>query len=141
LTIFNIIDGGGKNMERRKTILVVDDAAANLQVCKGLLSGEYAILLANSGKMALKALARVRPDIILLDIEMPDMTGFEVMDKIKKDNKLQKIPVIFVTSHASETLVAKSVGQGAVDYIVKPFDPNILLAKVRNALNTDDINR
>ena len=128
-------------MERRKTILVVDDAAANLQVCKGLLSGEYAILLANSGKMALKALARVRPDIILLDIEMPDMTGFEVMDKIKKDNKLQKIPVIFVTSHASETLVAKSVGQGAVDYIVKPFDPNILLAKVRNALNTDDINR
>ena len=128
-------------MERRKTILVVDDAAANLQVCKGLLSGEYAILLANSGKMALKALARVRPDIILLDIEMPDMTGFEVMDKIKKDNKLQNIPVIFVTSHASETLVAKAVGQGAVDYIVKPFDPNILLAKVRNALNTDDINR
>lgn len=121
-------------MEKRKIILVVDDSAANLQLCKGLLSSEYDVRLAKSGKLALTALARVRPDVILLDIEMPDMTGFEVMDEISKDNALKDIPVIFVTSHASEQLVYKAVGYGAVDYVVKPFSPDILRTKIKSAL-------
>ena len=120
--------------ENRKVILVVDDSSANLQLCKGLLSGEYDVRLAKSGKMALAALSRVRPDAILLDIEMPDMTGFEVMSEIKGNIGLKSIPVIFVTSHASEKLINKAMGNGAVDYLVKPFISDVLFAKISNAL-------
>jgi len=123
-------------MENRRTILVVDDSSANLQLCKGLLCNEYDVRLAKSGKMALAALARVRPDIILLDIEMPDMTGFEVMEEINKDPNLKSIPVIFVTSHASKQLVTKAADYGAVDYVVKPFVPAVLNAKLKNVVNT-----
>ena len=122
-------------MENRKIILVVDDSSANLQLCKGLLSAEYDVRLAKSGKMALMALDRLSPDVILLDIEMPDMTGFEVLEEINKNPNTKDIPVIFVTSHASEKLVIKAVGHGASDYIVKPFPPELLRAKVRNVFN------
>ena len=127
------------SMENRKIILVVDDSSANLQLCKGLLDNEYDVRLAKSGKMALAALTRVRPDVILLDIEMPDMTGFEVLETINKDPDNKNIPVIFVTSHASEKLVIKAVGHGASDYIVKPFPPDLLRAKVKNALAANTI--
>jgi putative two-component system response regulator len=124
----------GLSMEDRKIILVVDDSSANLQLCKGLLSNDYDVRLAKSGKKALEALSRVRPDIILLDIEMPDMTGFEVMNEIKKDDNLDGIPVIFVTSHASTKLVLKALEHGAADYIVKPFVSNLLYEKINKAL-------
>lgn len=121
--------------ENRKVVLVVDDSSANLQLCKGLLSSEYDVRLAKSGKMALAALAKVCPDIILLDIEMPDMTGFEVLSEIKENLKLKEIPVIFVTSHATEKLIIKAVDNGATDYLVKPFTSDVLMAKIKNALN------
>jgi putative two-component system response regulator len=73
---------------------------------------------------------------MLLDIEMPDMTGFEVMGEMSKDQALKNIPVIFVTSHASEQLVQKAVGHGAVDYVVKPFNPDVLRAKIKSVLIT-----
>ena len=121
-------------MEARKTVLVVDDSAANLQLCRGLLGDLYDVRLAKSGELALIALKRTSPDIVLLDIEMPDMSGFEVIDEMNKSPELKDIPVIFVTSHASEKLVVKAVGHGAVDYIVKPFAPTVLYEKVDNAL-------
>ncbi|MCL2147533.1 MAG: response regulator [Synergistaceae bacterium] len=123
-------------MEDRKIILVVDDSSANLQLCKGLLSNDYDVRLAKSGKMALAALERIIPDIILLDIEMPDMTGFEVMDEIKKNPDLARIPVLFVTSHASEKIVLKALDQGATDYIVKPFVSQMLYEKLIKALKS-----
>ncbi|MCL1808956.1 MAG: response regulator [Clostridiales bacterium] len=122
-------------MENRKTVLVVDDTSVNLQFCKGILGSKYDVRLAKSGKTALSALERIQPDVILLDIEMPDMTGFEFMEEMKKNADLSSIPVIFVTSHATEKLVEKALGLGAVDYVVKPFLPDILLAKVKNALS------
>ena len=121
-------------MDHRAIILVVDDASANLQLCKGLLSDTFDIRLAKSGKMALEALKKFRPDIILLDIEMPDMSGFEVMEEINKNPDYKVISVIFVTSHATENLVAKAVEQGAVDYVVKPFDGKVLRIKIHEAL-------
>ena len=117
-------------------ILVVDDSPANLQLCRGLLNNEFDVRLAKSGKMALEALERFRPDVILLDIEMPDMSGFEVMDEINKKKELNRIPVIFVTSHATEKLVAKAMRSGAVNYIVKPFEADLLRAKIQAALKT-----
>ena len=121
-------------MDNRRTVLVVDDSSANLQLYKGLLNNKYDVRLAKSGKMALVALERVHPDIILLDIEMPDMSGFEVMSEINKNNDLHGVPVIFVTSHVSESLIYKAVKLGVKDYIIKPFAPEVLYTKVETAL-------
>lgn len=125
-------------MENRKIILAVDDSAVNLQLCKSILSDKYDVRLVKSGNMALVALGRIRPHLILLDIEMPDMTGFEVIEEINNNAALKDIPVIFVTSHATESIVAKAVGLGAIDYVVKPFVPDVLLTKIAGIL--DDAN-
>ena len=122
-------------MEKRAIILVVDDASANLTLCRGLLGDEYDVRLAKSGRAALAALTKLRPDVILLDIEMPDMSGFEVMEAINKNPELADVPVVFVTSHATEKLVVKAVEYGAFSYIVKPFLADTLRGKVHLALN------
>jgi CheY-like chemotaxis protein len=114
----------------KKVIFAVDDMPANLMVIQGLLGEEFEVRLAKSGHMALLALERVTPDLILLDIEMPDMSGFEVMDEINRKPRLKKIPVIFVTSHATEEFVLKAARHGAADYIVKPYEPELLREKV-----------
>lgn len=124
-------------MEKQKTILVVDDSVPSLKLCQGLLRDDYDIRLAKSGKMALAALGNICPDVILLDIEMPDMTGFEVIEEIKNQNLFEDIPVIFVTSHATERLVARAVEHGAKGYIVKPFDARILRTKIEQALKKE----
>jgi putative two-component system response regulator len=117
-----------------KSILAVDDAHANLQILQGLLSDEYDMRLAKSGKMALAALERVTPDLILLDIEMPEMSGFEVLDIINSNLRLKRIPIIFLTAHASREFVIEAAQKGAKDYIVKPFDPDLLRDKIKKAL-------
>jgi len=121
-------------MDQRAIILVVDDASANLQLCKGLLGDKFDVRLAKSGTMALEALKKFHPDIVLLDIEMPDMSGFEVKTEMNKNPDFKEIPVIFVTSHATEQLVVKAVEHGAVDYVVKPFDANVLREKIEGIL-------
>ncbi|MCL2623433.1 MAG: response regulator [Planctomycetaceae bacterium] len=121
-------------MDKTPIILAVDDASANLTLCRGILCDEYDVRLAKSGRMALAALSKMRPDVILLDIEMPDMSGFEVMEAINKKADYSDIPVIFVTSHATEKLVVKAVEHGAFSYIVKPFDAEVLHEKIRLAL-------
>jgi putative two-component system response regulator len=84
--------------------------------------------------MALIALQRFVPDLILLDIEMPRMSGFEVMEEIMRDPKLKEIPVIFLTSHAETDNVVAALRQGARDYIVKPFEPDALRERVSKVL-------
>ncbi|MCL1916830.1 MAG: response regulator [Peptococcaceae bacterium] len=123
-------------MNQRTIILVVDDSPTTLQLCQGLLSDEFDVRLAKSGAMALTALSRMYPDVILLDIEMPDMSGFEVMERISRTPDLKGTPVIFLTSHATTDLVAKAAEYGAVDYVAKPFDTENLRTKIHNALNS-----
>ena len=122
-------------MEKQTIILVVDDSAASLTLCRGLLGDEYDVRVAKSGRMALAALAKLRPDVILLDIEMPEMSGFEVMEAMSKKAEWKDIPVIFVTSHATEKLVVQAVECGAVSYVVKPFESDVLREKIRAAIN------
>jgi len=117
-----------------KSILAVDDAYTNLQIVHGLLKDSFHMHLAKSGRMALIALERMTPDLILLDIEMPEISGFNIMETINANERLKKIPVIFVTAHASKDFVITASRQGAKDYLVKPFDPELLRAKIRNAL-------
>jgi CheY-like chemotaxis protein len=127
------------NASNRKIILAVDDMSMNLRTIKVSLEKFFDIRLAKSGELALSILRTTRVDLILMDIEMPDMSGFEVLEFIKKLPELKEIPVIFVTSHVSTDLITKALRSGARDYIMKPFEPDVLLRKVYAALNGVDM--
>jgi CheY-like chemotaxis protein len=125
--------------DNRKIVLAVDDMSMNLRTIKVNLEKFFDVRLAKSGELALSVLKSTRVDLILLDIEMPMMSGFEVLEFIKKLPDLKDIPVIFVTSHVSTELITKALKSGAIDYIMKPFEPDVLLRKVYAALNGVDV--
>lgn len=117
------------------TVLVVDDAPENIDLLDGVLNKDYKIKAALNGEKALKiAGSENPPDIILLDIEMPGMDGYEVCRRLKSDAKTQDIPVIFVTSMSEVEDETKGFDVGAIDYITKPISPAIVKARVKNHL-------
>ena len=119
----------------KPTILVVDDTTDNLILMSNLLKSDYKVKIANSGGKALRiASAIIPPDLILLDIMMPDMDGYEVCKRLKKDIKTMNIPVIFLTAKNEMEDERKGLELGAVDYITKPISPPIVLARVKNHL-------
>lgn len=119
----------------RPTLLVVDDTPENLALLGGLLRGSFHVRVANSGLRALQVAARVpHPDLILLDVMMPDMDGFEVLRRLRRMPGLQGTPVIFVTAMDDDRDELAGLELGAVDYIPKPVRPSILLARVRTQL-------
>ncbi|MBF0368761.1 MAG: two-component system response regulator [Magnetococcales bacterium] len=120
--------------EAKLTILAVDDTPANIDVVKGVLSKTYLVQAAVHGKMALKIIERKKPDLILLDIMMPEMDGYEVCQRIKANEATRDIPVIFLTAKAEVEDEAKGLAVGAVDYITKPISPPILKERVKTHL-------
>jgi CheY-like chemotaxis protein len=118
----------------RATILVVDDTPQNLSLMSDLLEAHYSVRLAPSGVRALKIVATHPPDLILLDIMMPEMDGYEVCRALKANPETRDIPVIFLTAMDSMEDEEKGLLAGAVDYITKPISPPILLARARNQL-------
>jgi adenylate cyclase len=118
----------------RHTVLVVDDTPQNLSLMSGLLEDLYIVKLAPSGARALKIVASNPPDLILLDIMMPEMDGYEVCRRLKADPDTCHIPVIFVTAMTEVENEEAGLSLGAVDYITKPVTPAIVLARVRNHL-------
>ncbi len=119
----------------RKRVLVVDDAPSNIQMLMETLRDEYAVAAALDGRKALNlANNDPAPDIILLDVLMPDMDGYEVCSQLKAGMKTKGIPVIFVTSNDDDEDEQKGLLLGAVDYIHKPFNPALLRTRVRNHL-------
>lgn len=115
----------------RSTVLVVDDQQANLKLVGVLLDhAGYDVLPALSGEQALSLATAHQPDLILLDMLMPRMDGFEVCKRLKEDPALTRIPVIFLTAAQDRELLVRAFRSGAVDYIVKPFVPEELLARV-----------
>lgn len=114
-----------------KKILAVDDNTANLTLLNGILSGLYKVYPVDSGATALKFLEKQRPDLILLDIEMPEMSGTDLFRIIKEDSKLADIPIIFLTAHNDSKGEAEAFRLGASDYIHKPINDVILLARVK----------
>jgi CheY-like chemotaxis protein len=117
------------------TILVVDDTPDNLALMSNLLMDEYTVRVANSGEKALAiATSDSQPDLILLDIMMPDMDGYEVCQRLKSDISTTNIPVIFLTAKAEVEDEQKGLELGAVDYITKPISPSLVLARVKNHL-------
>lgn len=113
-----------------KKILVVDDEPANLVLINGILSSLYKVYPIESGADALEFLEMQRPDLILLDVEMPEMSGRDLLLFIKSDKRYADIPVIFLTGNTSVDSEGEAFRLGASDYIRKPIDDAIMLARV-----------
>jgi phosphoserine phosphatase RsbU/P len=120
---------------QKKTLLVVDDAPANIQVVQSILKDEYKIRVATSGEKALELVKnQPLPDLVLLDVMMPGLDGYEVCERLKAAPETRDIPVIFLTGKTDVDDETKGLAIGAVDYIRKPFSPAIVKARVRTQL-------
>jgi PleD family two-component response regulator len=119
---------------KKQSVLIVDDMVSNIEILSGVLGSEYDVLFATSGKDALDIAHDQTPDLILLDVVMPDMDGYEVCAKLKADEKTRDIPVIFVTAMDQEEDESKGLNAGVIDYITKPVRSSIVKARVRNHL-------
>ncbi|MBB2496269.1 response regulator [Aquipseudomonas ullengensis] len=122
-------------VDTRPKLLLVDDEPTNLQVLRQILQDDYRLFFAKDGDKALELAARERPDLILLDVMMPGMTGYEVCTRLKQAAETLAIPVIFVTALADVDDEARGFEVGAVDYITKPVSPPIVRARVRTHLS------
>ena len=118
----------------RPTILVVDDTPENLELLHHTLADRYRVRMAASGSRALELAEHSQPDLVLLDVAMPDMDGYEVCRELKSRPRLAGVPVIFVTANAADNNEHLGLSCGAVDYVAKPFNPALLLARIDNHL-------
>lgn len=117
-----------------KHILMVDDVATNLKCAGEILKDEYEITTAKSGEKAFLLMKEKTPDLILLDINMPDMNGFEVFEKLKSDSEFSKIPVVFCTAEINKEAEIKGFEMGAADFIRKPYIPEVLCSRIKRVL-------
>jgi len=123
-------------------ILIVDDTPSNIQSLAAVLQQKgYAISVATNGKQALEVLAKLRPDLILLDVMMPEMDGFETCARIKASPEWHDLPIIFLTAKADTADIVRGFELGAVDYVAKPFNSHELLARVNTHLTMDRLAR
>jgi CheY-like chemotaxis protein len=117
-------------------ILIVDDSVENLQILSALLKEDFSLRIAKTGEKALElAEMAPRPDLILLDVVMPDLNGFEVCKRIKSNTSTNKIPIIFLTSLSEASDETKGFQSGGSDFITKPFNPDIVKARIRTHLD------
>jgi len=124
-----------KITSKKPSVLIVDDMSENIDILRGILKQNYKLKIATDGENALKiAKGQQKPDIILLDIMMPGMDGYEVCQKLKQDPATQTIPVIFITAKTATEDEQRGFELGAVDYILKPFNSVIVEARVRAQL-------
>ena len=122
------IKNHGKHM--KKKILVVDDSGAMLRNVKGWLEDKYHVILANSGAMAIKYLATDRPDLVLLDYEMPVVDGSQVLEMIRTEMEFSDIPVIFLTSKNDKASIMKVMALKPEGYILKSTDPELIKQEI-----------
>lgn len=122
----------------KKTILVIDDSKFNLAMARDLLIDDYNVELIDTGRKALEYLEEHEPSLILLDIQMPEMSGYEVMEKLREHEKWSKIPVVFLTADRGEGTEAKCFDLGAADYIGKPFVPQVMKRRVTRIIELEE---
>jgi putative two-component system response regulator len=122
-----------------KTIFIVDDNDTNLTAAKTALDGTYKAFALRSAERMFKLLEKIFPDLILLDIDMPDVDGFEVIRQLKSSEKLKPIPVIFLTAKNDETTEIHGFELGALDFITKPFSPPVLIKRIETHIETDKL--
>ena len=121
-------------MNPRPTLLLVDDVPSNIQLLHDVLKESYELYFATSGAQALELAAQRRPDLILLDVMMPEMDGYEVCRRLKQSPDTRALPVVFITALGEEEDETRGLALGAVDYLTKPINPAIVKARVSNHL-------
>ncbi|MDR2509639.1 MAG: response regulator [Spirochaetaceae bacterium] len=127
-------------MNREKSVIViVDDNTVNLTMGKNILKERYEVFPVTSGDMFFQLLPNIEPDLILLDIEMPDMNGYEALKQLKASPETADYPVIFLTSRNDPESELEGLNLGAIDYVSKPFSPPLLLKRIENHLATRDV--
>lgn len=125
----------------KNTVLVVDDTQTNIDILVDTLSSEYEVSVAMDGKSALEVVETARPNLILLDVQMPGIDGYEVCKRLKSKEKTRDIPVIFVTMLSKDEDESRGFEVGAVDYITKPISPPIVRARVKTHLELRKMQR
>lgn len=115
-----------------ENILIIDDSIANIKMLSTILETDYNITVTKNGKDGIDKSKHMNPSLILLDVLMPEMDGFEVLVRLKEDKKTKNIPVIFITCLSDDKNEERGLSLGAVDYIVKPFNANVIRARVKN---------
>ena len=121
-------------MDNKNAVLIIDDETANIIALTNILSAEYEVCAAKNGSDAIALAREEQPDLILLDVLMPDMDGYEVIASLKNADKTREIPVIFITGLDNPDAERKGLALGAADYILKPFNPDIVKLRVENQL-------
>lgn len=121
----------------KKKLLIVDDSKANIDILLNFLRDDFNLVPARSGQKALSILERLEFDLVLLDIMMPDMNGYEVVQAMQTNEKLKTLPVIFVTASQDEELITQAKQLGIKDTLVKPFDKQELFHVLNQYLNED----
>jgi len=121
----------------KQKILIADDERFNLNILVNILKHDYKIVIAKDGKQAIERAISSLPDLILLDVMMPEMNGYDVCKNLKENEATKEIPIIFITAMNKEDDEAKGFDLGAVDYITKPFRPPIVKARVKAQLKQD----
>ena len=126
-------------MIEKKKILLIDDTETFLYILNHILSGEYSVYITKNGDDGLDAAKEIKPDLILLDVMMPGLSGYDVLKILKEDEGLKGIPVILITGNNTEESMQEGLSLGAVDYIKKPFVKSIVLERVRNILQEEEV--
>jgi putative two-component system response regulator len=120
--------------DKRKTIILVDDDMIHLTAGKDILKDTYNVFPVSSGERLFEILKKVKPDLILLDIEMPVMNGYEAITKLKENPETADTPVIFLSAHIDPSHELEGLELGAVDYVFKPFSPLLLLRRIETQI-------
>lgn len=118
----------------KATVLLIDDELVNIKILSDILKGEYEVIFATSGEEGVHRAVESIPDIILLDVMMPGMDGYAVCSRLQQDARTAGIPVVYVTALGSTAQEVKGLNTGAIDYITKPINGEIVKARVRNHL-------
>lgn len=118
-------------MKNKKHVLVIDDVSTNLRYIGEILKEEYTLSLAKSGAQAFKMLEKITPNLILLDVKMPQMDGFEVFKQLLSKEETKNIPTVFLSADNQEDTENRVLSMGARGFIRKPFDPQMLIDIVR----------
>jgi len=124
-----------------KTIFVVDDSDTNLTMAESALEDQYRVMTMPSAASMFSFLEKVIPDLILLDIEMPEMDGFEALAKLKTKDNYSEIPIMFLTGRTDADVEARGFEMGAVDFVTKPFSAPVLLNRIKTHLDIDQVIR
>lgn len=128
-------------MEKAKHILIVDDVTTNLKLAAEVLQEHYKLSMAKSGQQALLFLQKAKPDLILLDVRMPEMDGYQTLERIKANPATANIPVVFLTVDDQRESEIKGLKMGAMDFILKPFEPEVMLSRIDKILQIEDLRK